>query len=63
VLDSGSNRLSGSIPAFIGNLKYLVDLDLAFNALTGQIPSSLAAIVSSAGPQGTELFVPVVAYL
>ena len=48
--------MSGSIPAFLGNFKSLLRLDLSFNALTGQIPSSLAAIVSNAGSQGTELF-------
>jgi hypothetical protein len=36
------NQLSGSIPAALGELSSLNELDLSFNQLTGSIPSELA---------------------
>ena len=36
----GSNALSSTIPESIGYIQNLTHLDLAFNSLTGTIPSS-----------------------
>lgn len=38
------NNISGVIPATLGNLTRLVNLDLHDNLLTGTIPSSLGAL-------------------
>jgi hypothetical protein len=40
-LDFGKNSLSGAIPAELGNLNYLLDLNLSGNKLSGEIPFSL----------------------
>jgi Leucine-rich repeat (LRR) protein len=39
-----ANRLSGVIPAWLGEMRVISILDLARNSLSGTIPSSLAAI-------------------
>eukprot|EP00249_Psilotum_nudum_P007583 c20676_g1_i1 orf=339-3476(+) len=37
------NKLTGSIPGEVGNLKKLLNLDLSYNNLTGSIPDSLSS--------------------
>ncbi|PON70199.1 Leucine-rich repeat domain containing protein [Trema orientale] len=41
VIDLSSNKFSGEIPAFVGNLTALYSLNLSNNMLVGRIPSSL----------------------
>jgi Leucine-rich repeat (LRR) protein len=44
-LDFSNNRLTGSLPSTIGNLKQLVFLDLSHTNLTGSIPPSFGNLV------------------
>ncbi|KAG8084911.1 hypothetical protein GUJ93_ZPchr0010g8589 [Zizania palustris] len=46
ILDLSQNRLSGEIPASLGNLVKLERLNLSSNGLHGQIPSSLQQLTS-----------------
>ncbi|VAI55542.1 unnamed protein product [Triticum turgidum subsp. durum] len=46
VLDLSDNKLTGEIPAEIGQLKSLLSLNLSFNALTGQIPISVCNLTN-----------------
>ncbi|GFP95179.1 probable LRR receptor-like serine/threonine-protein kinase at4g36180 [Phtheirospermum japonicum] len=46
VLDLGKNRFSGSIPAFLGEMKSLTTLILGGNSFDGIVPSSLASLFS-----------------
>ncbi|CAN1130448.1 Leucine-rich repeat protein 1 [Linum perenne] len=46
-LNLEDNRLNGSIPTELGNLKNLVALDLFNNSLSGSIPSSLGSNLQS----------------
>ncbi|XP_047946734.1 receptor-like protein 36 [Salvia hispanica] len=43
-IDMSSNRFSGSIPNSIGNLNFLIYLNLSHNCLTGGIPASLGNV-------------------
>ncbi|KAH6769108.1 hypothetical protein C2S51_014444 [Perilla frutescens var. frutescens] len=45
-IDLSSNRFSGSIPCFIGDLNHLVYLNLSYNSLTGHLPTSLGNITT-----------------
>ncbi|GKA13474.1 kinase-like domain-containing protein [Tanacetum coccineum] len=45
-LDLSQNRLSGSLPTEVGDLKMLTSLDLSSNNLSGNIPSSLSGCTS-----------------
>ena len=46
VRGAGNNKLGGSIPAGLGDLTNLTRLDLAYNNLTGPIPSTLSNLTS-----------------
>ena len=45
-LDLSHNRLSGTIPAEIGNLTSLTELELGFNELSGTIPAEIGNLTS-----------------
>eukprot|EP00164_Ancoracysta_twista_P025628 GFYU01049361.1.p1 GENE.GFYU01049361.1~~GFYU01049361.1.p1 ORF type:complete len:108 (-),score=8.04 GFYU01049361.1:26-349(-) len=40
----GSNNLSGPITTLLGDLKFLMDLDLRNNALSGTIPTEISSL-------------------
>ncbi|KAI8558221.1 hypothetical protein RHMOL_Rhmol04G0073400 [Rhododendron molle] len=45
-LDLSRNRLSGSLPLEVGNLKHLAYFDISGNGLSGEIPSTLGSCSS-----------------
>ena len=44
LLDLGHNRLTGSIPAELGKLRYLEELNLRGNDFSGCVPANLPDI-------------------
>ncbi|PON60868.1 LRR domain containing protein [Parasponia andersonii] len=42
IIDLASNKFSGEIPSFVGNLTALYSLNLSNNMLDGRIPSTVA---------------------
>lgn len=40
VLDLSCNNLSGAIPYSLGKLQYIISINMSFNHLEGEIPSS-----------------------
>ncbi|CAI8610509.1 unnamed protein product [Vicia faba] len=61
VLDLSINKLHGRLPSSIGNLTYLIYLDLHDNAIEGGIPSSIevAILPEEAGPKRGRVRSPV----
>ncbi|CAL5060222.1 unnamed protein product [Urochloa decumbens] len=46
VLNLGNNKLTGTIPKEIGQLKSLAELNLSFNYLSGEIPQELCSLTN-----------------
>ncbi|KAL3632130.1 hypothetical protein CASFOL_025114 [Castilleja foliolosa] len=42
----GNNSISGPIPAEIGQLKYIIELDLSNNSFTGKIPDTISNLAN-----------------